>query len=309
MVPCRRTTAPGRGSKMKSPSVQTVAVTGASGYVGSVLAEALRLSAAFRVVPLVRNPKTPDDLPWSFDAQSGLAESLRARAVDTLIHSAWDMRASSPALMEQTCVRGSQTLLEAAEQAGLRRLIFISSMSSFPGCRSVYGRTKLAVEQLFLARGGIVLRLGLVHGENPGGVFGSLRDQVRTRSVVPLIGSGRIPQYLLDDRDLAEAMRRVTGGAADAFASAPLTLANPRPWPFRTLVERIAAAEHRQVRLVPIPWRLLHTGLRFAERLGLTLPVRSDSVLGFVHADPAPDCSGLVRLGITPHDLSPANHP
>jgi nucleoside-diphosphate-sugar epimerase len=290
------------------------AMTGSTGYVGSILAQALRKQGP--LLELVRTPRKEGDVAWSLESEQELAATLHQHRVETLVHAAWDMRASSYETMERICVRGSARLFQAATEAGVRRIVFLSTISAFAGCRSAYGRSKLAVEGLLAQHSGIILRPGLVFGTtlgetNPdgtkpgGGVFGSIRKQVRSKRVVPLIGSGRSPQYLLHEETLAQTVARAARGEFDRYGSTPITLAHPQPWPFAELVRSIAAAEGRRITLLPVPWRLLYAGLRSAEALQLEPPFRSDSVLSFVHYDRHPDFSMLAALGIDPIPYHP----
>ena len=147
--------------------------------------------------------------------------------------------------------------------------------------------------------GGIILRPGLVFGDSPGGVFGSIRKQVQHQKFIPLIGNGKAPQFLVPEETLAEVVADAAAGRFDRTAGQPITVANPHPWPFRDLVLNLARAQGRKVTLIPLPWPLLYAGLRAGEILGRKMPFRSDSVVSFVHQDPAPDFTQLEALGIT----------
>jgi nucleoside-diphosphate-sugar epimerase len=275
-----------------------VAVTGANGYVGSVISSALRDET--EVLGLVRFPKREDQIAWSFDADPmRTAEELRRRGATHLIHSAWDMKASSLKEVVQSCVRGSQNLFTAARSAGIRNVTFISSISAFDGARSTYGRSKLEVEAMALQAGGIVLRLGLVYGDTGGGLFGNLRRVVRTSRVIPMIGSGKGPQYLLHERVLGHVVRRTVRGDF-ARQRRPITIATPEPVRIKDILLRIAAEEGRSVFLIPVPWPVLYAGLWSAEHLGLRLNFRSDSVLSFIFQDPSPDFSHMRSHAIDP---------
>src|SRR5260370_41877608 len=86
----------------------------------------------------------------------------------------------------------------------------MSTISAFEGCRSDYGRAKLQIEAAGLAAGALVVRSGLVWADGPpsgGGMFGSLARSVRG-GLVPLIGGGRHPQYLVHVQDLWALLRR-----------------------------------------------------------------------------------------------------
>jgi hypothetical protein len=114
--------------------------------------------------------------------------------------------------------------------------------------------------------------------------------------VLPIIGSGRTPQYMLHEKTLSESIVRAVSGDFDHTRGAAITLAHPTPWPFRDLVRSIATAERRKVTLVPVPWPLLYGGIRLGEGLGLKLPFRSDSIISFVYSDREPDFTLLRAL-------------
>ena len=101
----------------------TVGITGASGYVGSLIEARLR-NDGHSVLRLVRNPG-PGDRHYELSS----FETARTLAgIDTLIHCAWDMRLVSWRDISITNVEGSQRLLKLAESAGVSEMIFISSM-------------------------------------------------------------------------------------------------------------------------------------------------------------------------------------
>jgi len=283
-----------------------VAITGANGYVGSVIANALKSDA--RVLGLVRAPDGPDQIMWSFDTDpERLSRRLRDNGVTHLIHAAWDMKATSLPQLEQTCVNGSRNLFTAARSAGIQELIFISSISAFHGARSAYGRSKLEVEATALQAGGLVLRLGLVYGELDGGLFGNLRRVVRTSRFVPVIGDGKKPQYLLHERALGHVVRCAVQGLFAGEIN-PITLAHPQAVKFKDILLHIAAEEGRSVSLVPVPWTILYVALWSAEQLGLRPNFRSDSILSFVFQNDAPDFGQIRRHGIEPSGFGTIGH-
>ena len=275
-----------------------LAVTGASGYVGSIIVGASKGEA--ETVSLVRAPTAEDQIAFSFGGDMDLlAQHLRERRVTHLIHAAWDMQASSAQEVKRICVGGSLDLLAAARRAGVEKFIFISTISAFQGARSTYGRSKLEVEQAFREAGGLVLRLGLVYGDRAGGVFGSMKKIAVTSPIIPLIGDGSAPQYLLDEETLGDVIRRAVRGEFASEAQL-LTLAHPTPVAFRDILSQIAGACGGRPIFLPTPWRLTYFAACYLERLGFQGKLKSDSILSYVHQNPAPDFGPMRRCAIDP---------
>jgi len=184
-------------------------------------------------------------------------------------------------------VQGSIRLMEAARKAGVERGVFISSLSCFEGCRSLYGKGKLVVEGEALRMGFAVVRPGLVYGERPGGMMGALEKAVKASPVVPLIGDGGCPQYPVHEEDLAELVFALC--QMDRAPVEPISAASGEGISFRELLRRIAARHGRKPMFLPVPWRLILVGLKAMETVGLNPPFRSDSLTGFVFQNPKPN--------------------
>jgi len=214
----------------------------------------------------------PRRLPWA--------------EVDALVHCAYDFGPKDWAKIHEVNVAASIALLRAAREQGVQRVVFISSLSAFPGCRSLYGRAKLEIETAALERGCAVVRPGLVWSENPGSMLAALERAVRSRAV-PLIGDGSYPQYLVFDEDLAELVFVLCQDDAPAVARA-ISAAHPQGHSLRRLLEGFARKQDRRPLFVPIPWPLVYAGLKTLEALGLPVPFRSDSLIGIVFQNPAP---------------------
>jgi len=258
--------------------MSSVAITGASGYVGSAISRAFRANS-WQVHELGRRSARPYDLSGDV--------SVDWSGIDALVHCAWDFTLTRWEEIDRVNVRGSVQLLEAARRAGVTRGVFISSLSCFEGCRSLYGQGKLAVERQAARLGFAVVRPGLVYGERPGGMMGSLEKAVQAGPVVPLIGDGSYPQYPVHEEDLAELVFALCQLAEPP--AEPVSAASGEAIPFRDLLRRIAARHGRKPKFIPIPWRLILAGLKAMELAGLNPPFRSDSLTGFIFQNPDPN--------------------
>jgi len=274
-----------------------VGITGANGYVGTILRGAFS-DHGHDVIAFARPNRVASE---SAAAMLGVAECRPYEIkhppspaaftdLDVLIHGAWDLTLVRVGDVWGVNVSGSQHLLRNAAYAGVRRVIFISSMSAYKGTRQLYGQAKLACERTANGLGGISTRLGLVYGPGWGGMAGALRKLTKLPAT-PLIGA-LSHQFTVHEADLAAAMVRIA--ESDVSLPEPVGLANPEPVPFRQLMKEIAATQGRTLRAVPVPWQTVSGVLKLAEALRVPLPFRSDSILGLVR--PAPGVPGIEQL-------------
>jgi nucleoside-diphosphate-sugar epimerase len=266
------------------------AVTGASGYLGGRCAAALR-AAGWEVRRLVRTPVEPGDRPFRLGEP---VDPDALRGADVLIHAAHDFKAYGPEAFRVN-VSGAEALLKAAQAAGVGRIVAVSSVSAFAGCRSEYGRAKLALEEAVAGRGGISVRPGLIYGGGKGGMFGTLARLCRL-PVIPLPDGGRQPLFLAHADDVAAALVAATGWGP---AAAPVTLAHPEPVPFRDILRALARGQGKKPFFAPFPSAVMLGALGAAEAAGLRLPARRDSLLGLLYGNPDPDFAAARRLGLS----------
>lgn len=265
-------------------------VTGARGYVGGAICAGLRL-AGWQPRPMSRNPRS-DEVAFHLGSDVPVDSLQGAQA---LVHCAYDFSQRDEDEVRRINVQGTRKLFLATREAGVERIMLISSMSAFDGCRSVYGRTKMELEALARDFGAAIVRPGLVYGAKAGGVFGQLAKVAKKGGLVPLIGSGRQVQYLVHEEDLARAVAGWCGGQEWPVSS--VVLANDKPLSMRGIVEALASGK---VTFLPIPAHAVLYGLQFAEAIGLKLNFRSDSLVGLLHPNPFPDFSAQRALGLQP---------
>jgi nucleoside-diphosphate-sugar epimerase len=284
--------------------MKRIGITGAHGFVGSLLARRF-LEAGWAVTRLSQSASAGegDEVPWRL-GDDVEPEVFRSRNITALVHCAYDFTPVSRAQIQRVNVVGSRKLLASAAAGGVQRIAVMSTISAFEGCRSNYGRAKLEIEAAALAAGALVVRSGLVWADGPpsgGGMFGSLAKSVRA-GLVPLVGGGRYPQYLINVQDLWELLRLFCDGAIQNPAK-PVVAAAAKPWPMRDLLAELARRQGRHPRFMPVPWQPVWAALRVAEIAHVPVPYRSDSVVSLVYQDPHPDFSSLKALGIAARDF------
>lgn len=267
-----------------------VLLTGASGYLGRLVTERL-VADGWEAVPLSRNPP-PGGVAFTL-GQPVASEALAD--CDALIHAAYDFSLVSRKDIHAVNIEGASLLFDAAKKAGVRRIVAISTISAFAGCKSEYGLAKLEIERRALAAGACVIRPGLIYGPAPGAMFGRLVSQIRTSSFVPIPGDGNQLMFTVHQDDLSQAILHALANAT--VPKTPVTVANATALPFRALLTAIAAHMGRKLRLVSIPWRGMWLALRAAEVARLPLGLRSDSLVSLVNQNAEPDINAD-QLGV-----------
>jgi predicted dehydrogenase/nucleoside-diphosphate-sugar epimerase len=263
-----------------------VLVTGATGFIGSRVAEIMRLRDGWDVRAIVHNPGNASRLarlPIEM-VQGDLKDQEKLRKLvdgcEAVVHcavgTAWGQRKEIFAVT----VDGTRQLAEAALATGAQRMVHLSTISIYgddkhmtgkldestpvrPTKGSEYGESKAAAERAVLAaakRGlsAVVLRPARVYGPNSR-IFINRPVQAIAKGEFRFIGSPDVPADMVYVDNVAEAIIRSLAAPAEAARGEVFTISEGNP----------------------ITWRAFYE--YFAERLGITLDapiVYRDNVQG-----------------------------
>lgn len=252
---------------------KTVAVTGASGYVGELCVSILRRHG-YRVLALGR--RSSDAAPFTLGSAYPDTRWFTDNKVEVLVHAAWDFSRRDTAFVDRRNVLGAIRLIATATSAGAR-VINLSSMSAWDGSPSIYGRAKRALELRVAERHGVNLRLGLVWAADAGGMAGALRKLAR----LPVVLAPTTPAaiYLLEPSTLGKGLLAAMGAPPGLY-----TVCDPTPVTLPSLLRSLAPGKL----IIPVSWRLPWLALRALEYAGLNLRSHSDSLLSLSRANPNP---------------------
>ncbi len=245
-------------------------VTGATGFVGSHLVEAL-LGAGHVVTALVRSPAKAAALgPLGVRVAAGDLddpESL-ARAVegqDVVFHVAGLVAARDEAGFMRTNRDGTAALLAASGRAAVSRFIYVSSLAAAgpatPGRPltgtepahpvTAYGRSKLAGEAVVTAGSlpWVIVRPPTVYGPRDREVLKVFR--MARAGVAPVFGNGSQELSAVHGGDLASAL--VAVGTSGETCGKVYYACHPEVVTSGEFVRAVGRAVGRRVRVVPIP--------------------------------------------------------
>ncbi len=256
------------------------AISGGSGFLGLGLARRL-LAGGARVRSL-------DLVPPDEPAVGAIVGDVRrpdhaaelCRGAEVLVHAAAALPIRGDAAeLRSVNVEGTATLLRAARQAGVGRLIMVSTAVVYglqpapvaeeaePRPIEEYGRAKLEAERLALAEGAVVLRPTVFLGPGRLGIFGILFRFVREGRRVYTLGPGHNRYQLLDVDDLIDAILAagelpVGGTTVNLGADAPGTV--------REELEALVRHAGTASRVTPLPARPARVALATLDRVGLS---------------------------------------
>jgi nucleoside-diphosphate-sugar epimerase len=270
-----------------------VAITGATGYLGSVLSDRFS-SRGDEVVALTRRRPERAVSEWRHFELGRPVDAALFQDVNALIHAAWVLSGKDTSQLWQENVIGSRRLIEAAVTAGVQKVVFVSSMSAYFGTRQTYGLMKLAVERTALDLGCVVVRPGLVYGESPGGMAATLR-KISRLPLWPRFRSAKL--FLAHEDDVAQAIVRIVD-QYDELSGGIMGLANPQSLDLSSILAGLSP-EHRRRLGLSVPASLVMAVLRLLEGAGVPFPFRSDSLLGLIEsADLLPGQERLAQHGV-----------
>src|SRR5271157_299229 len=273
-------------------SAKRCAITGANGFIGSTFSNYL-LRNGYDVIKLVRHPQ--DGLSRHFD----LSESVDPEVfqnIDVLVHFAYDYRPRKWTDIYRVNVIGTQRLFQAARQAGVKKNIFISTVSAFDGCKSLYGKAKFEIEISASQTGIFIIRPGLTYSNMSDGMFGALSKMAKY-PVLPSFDGGQQPFVLVHIDDLCCLVEKVINDDS-SFLSKPILAAHPEQIPFQKMIRMISQHYGRNILFVPIPGLLAWVGLSVLEELGVNVGFRSDSLRSLLNPPAKYDFLGSEKFAV-----------
>ncbi len=261
-----------------------VFVTGASGFIGRRLLEHL-IGEGHSVVAAVRRP-CPDldpDLVRVVEVRLDDRDTL-ARAMsgcDAVVHLAVATGTTSARVAYDVNVVGTEHLLEAARQAGIRRFVFTSTISATRGRMGPYGSTKKVAEQRVASSGlaWCTLRPSLVYGGREG-LVANLTAYLRGLPAIPVMGDGTIELDPIHVDDVCAAILQAL--TDDALTGRAYDLLGPERMTFNQFLDRLSAGLGVKRPYLHVPGALALLMARGLSRVLPRPPITVDNVLGMI---------------------------
>ena len=227
-----------------------VAITGATGFVGSHLA--LRLvSEGHEVVRLARRARPNEDVVvTSLDDAARLAETFSGcRAV---AHCAGINRETGTQTYQRVHIDATRNVVEVARRAGVEKIVLMSFLRARPDCGSAYHESKWAAEEIVRESGldYTIIKAGVVYGRGDH-LLDHLSHAFHTFPIFPLVGLKERTARPLAVEDLVHVMRAVL--IDRRLKRQTIALLGPEEIYLREAVRRVAEVVGKQPLMFPLP--------------------------------------------------------
>jgi uncharacterized protein YbjT (DUF2867 family) len=235
----------------------TIAVTGATGFVGQAFCDAA-LGAGLELRALVRKPQEPRaGIAWTAGDLSDRAALARlVEGAEAVVHIAGVVNASDHAGFREGNVTGTLAVVEAAVAAGVPRLVFVSSLSAREPGLSAYGASKAQAEKVVRASGidWTIVRPPAIYGPRDREMFELFR--AAKWGVVPMPGEGRAS--LIHVEDMAGLLVSLLPGGEDvSHRSFEPDDGKPGGWEHHELALAIGWAVGRRPKVIRLSRRTM----------------------------------------------------
>ncbi len=239
-----------------------LAVTGGTGFVGqSVLEEAAKRGITIRA--LTRRPQDAGEgITWvagDLSDTAALAELMRG--ADAVLHIAGVVNAADQAGFLAGNVDGTRAVCDAAREAGVQRIIHVSSLAAREPSLSDYGYSKLMAEEVVQVSGleWTIVRPPAVYGPRDTEIF-ELFKAARWR-FLPMPPRGRAS--IIHVRDLARMLLAVTIPESGTFGCIfEPDDGTPDGWTHGDFARAIGEAMNKKVWAPSIPAGMLKAAAR-----------------------------------------------
>jgi nucleoside-diphosphate-sugar epimerase len=263
--------------------IKKIAITGANGFIGKALTEAL-LNHGFEVVAFVR--KIPKIKAKNIEYQYfELGKPLIINdfeGIDVLIHLAYQAH-NKTILADDINIFSAQQI----KNLGIKQTIFVSSFAAVPPVgNSYYAKCKTTIEEIF--RDETIIRPALVVGE--GGLFLRLKKQIKKNPFVPLMNGGNQIMQMIEVKSLTNKIIEIIEKQKKGL----FHIANPEPTTYKQVISLIAKQLDKRVYFIPVPIWVLKFVIKILSFLP-NPPITQDNLEGLL-ASKYVDCSENITM-------------
>jgi NADH dehydrogenase len=236
-----------------------IAITGGTGFIGGYLARDL-VERGHEVVLIARGFEKPDPglrtLEHATFVEGSVIDTemlgVAFSGCDAIADCAGTSREDGHQTYRQVHVDGARSVVAAARQAGVPKLVLVSFLRVRPGIRSTYHTTKWEGEEIVRQSGlaYTVVKAGLVYG--PGDhLLNRLGGLFRRMPVFATVGLRERTVRPIAVEDLVDVLRVAV--LEDRLAGQTVAVVGPEELPMSAVAKRVAMAMGKSIVVLPFP--------------------------------------------------------
>jgi uncharacterized protein YbjT (DUF2867 family) len=217
-----------------------IAITGGTGFVGRHLAA--RLDPADTVVISRRT---------GVDVENVEALARAFAGCDVVVHAAGINREIGNQTFQRVHVDGTRAVVEAANRAGVKRIVMVSFLRARPNCGSGYHETKWAAEEM-IRHSGIdhtILKASMMYGHGDH-MVDHVSRAVKTWPIFATVGYGERTVRPIPIDDFVDVMLAAAEGR---IVEPTVAVMGAEELPLRDAVRRIAGVVGRRPLFIAVP--------------------------------------------------------
>jgi nucleoside-diphosphate-sugar epimerase len=217
-----------------------IAITGGAGFVGRHLAE--RFGADDIVAVSRRTGVDIDDV----DALTNAFEGC-----EVVAHCAGINREISDQTYQKVHVDGTRAVVEAAQRAGVKRIVMLSFLRARPDCGSPYHESKWAAEELVRGSGldYTILKAGMIYGHGD-----HLVDHVsHSVQTIPLFATVGLREKSIRPIPVSEMVDVLVASIEGTLPKSTVSVTGGEELMLSEVVRRVAKLVGKPVIVVPAP--------------------------------------------------------
>lgn len=247
-------------------------VTGATGFTGTRVVPLL-LKSGYNVRCLYRAssdryPLAGLDIEWALgDVSDPQSLTSAMQGTDALVNVA------------SLGFGHAESILRSANEAGVKRGIFISTTAIFTQLNAGSKSVRLAAEEAIQASGldYTILRPTMIYGSPRDRNMWRLIRLLRITPVMPIFGDGESLQQPIFVDDVAQAV--LLALQTDATIGKSYNIAGKAPLTYNQVIGTVASALGKRVWKLHLPYMPIVHLLQFTERMKFRLPIKAEQVL------------------------------
>ena len=286
-----------------------ILITGATGYIGRHLVARL-VAQGERPRCLVRNTRRAADIlpadkvelvQGNTISSSSLAAAMQG--IETVVHAAFmtaDLKQSAVNHYEETNVQGTKNVIQAAKEAGVRRIIEISGLGTRPDKPGTYMEGRFLAEKMLKESGldWTIIQPSVLFGKDAPFIRG-LADLIHTSPVVPLIGGGKTLFQPIYVEDVVTIIMYVLE-EPERTKNKTYTIGGPEYISFTQVIDALLQTMQKSRLKAPTPTALVGVGAAMMEAV-LPKPPLTKAAMTLFTFDNTTDLNSVERdFGFTP---------